>query len=47
MEVAFLKSKIAMEIDPKAAVNEALNLCDEFAEPKKSFVDCIATLFNG
>ena len=28
------------EIDPKAAVNEALNLCDEFAEPKeKPFIN--------
>lgn len=40
MEIALYEIKYSDEIDPKAAVNEALNLCDEFAEPKeKSFIN--------
>lgn len=40
MEVALFEIKKSDEIDPKAAVNEALNLCDEFAEPKeKPFIN--------
>ena len=40
MEVALFEIKNSDEIDPKAAVNEALNLCDEFAEPKeKPFIN--------
>ena len=34
------------QIDAKAAVNEALNLCDEFAEPKeKPFINGILANF--
>ena len=40
MEVALFEIKNSDEIDAKAAVNEALNLCDEFAEPKeKPFIN--------
>lgn len=40
MEIALFEIKNSDEIDPKAAVNEALNLCDEFAEPKeKPFIN--------
>lgn len=40
MEVALYEIKYSDEIEPKAAVNEALNLCDEFADPKsKPFVN--------
>ena len=40
LEVALFEIKNSDEIDPKAAVNEALNLCDEFAEPKeKPFIN--------
>ena len=40
MEVALYEIKYSDEIEPKAAVNVALNLCDEFADPKsKPFVN--------
>ena len=40
MEVALFEINHSDEIDAKAAVNEALNLCDEFAEPKeKPFIN--------
>lgn len=40
MEIALFEIKNSDEIEPKAAVNEALNLCDEFAEPKeKPFIN--------
>lgn len=40
MEVALYEIKYSDEIEPKAAVNEALNLSDEFADPKsKPFVN--------
>lgn len=40
MEIALFEIQASDEIDPKAAVNEALNLCDEFAEPKeKPFIN--------
>lgn len=40
MEVALFEIKNSDKIDPKAAVNEALNLCDEFVEPKeKPFIN--------
>ena len=40
LEVALYEIKYSKEIEPKAAVNEALNLCDEFADPKdKPFVN--------
>jgi transcription antitermination protein NusB len=40
LEVALFEIKYSTEIEPKAAVNEALNLCDEFADPKdKPFIN--------
>lgn len=40
LEVALYEIKYSSEIEPKAAVNEALNLCDEFADPKaKPFIN--------
>ena len=40
LEVALYEIKYSKEIEPKAAVNEALNLCDEFAGPKdKPFIN--------
>ena len=40
LEVALYEIKYSKEIEPKAAVNEALNLCDEFADPKdKPFIN--------
>ena len=40
MKVALFEINHSDEIDAKAAVNEALNLCDEFAEPKeKPFIN--------
>ncbi|CCI86151.1 Transcriptional termination factor [Lactobacillus gigeriorum DSM 23908 = CRBIP 24.85] len=46
LEVALYEIKYREEIQPKAAVNEALNLCDEFADPKaKPFVNGILANF--
>ena len=43
MQAVYLSNqelKYSKEIEPKAAVNEALNLCDEFADPKdKPFIN--------
>ena len=40
LEVALYEIKYSKEIEPKAALNEALNLCDEFADPKdKPFIN--------
>ena len=40
LEVALYEIKYSKEIEPTAAVNEALNLCDEFADPKdKPFIN--------
>lgn len=46
LEVALYEIKYSDEIEPKAAVSEALNLCDEFADPKaKPFVNGILANF--
>lgn len=46
LEVALFEMTYSNEIEPKAAVNEALNLCDEFADPKaKPFVNGILANF--
>ncbi len=46
LEVALYEIKYSTEIEPKAAVNEALNLCDEFADPKsKPFINGILANF--
>lgn len=46
LEVALYEIKNSAEIEPKAAVNEALNLCDEFADPKaKPFVNGVLANF--
>lgn len=42
LELALYEIKYSSEIEPKAAVNEALNLCDEFTDPStKPFVNGI------
>ena len=46
LEIAIYEIKDSVEIEPKAAVNEALNLCDEFADPKaKPFVNGVLANF--
>lgn len=46
LEVALYEIKYSMDIEPKAAINEALNLCDEFADPKnKPFINGILANF--
>ncbi|MDF7668142.1 MULTISPECIES: transcription antitermination factor NusB [unclassified Lactobacillus] len=46
LEVALYEIKYSDEIEPKAAVNEALNLCDEFADPKtKPFINGVLANF--
>ncbi|MDF7638705.1 transcription antitermination factor NusB [Lactobacillus sp. ESL0791] len=46
LELALYEITSSQEIEPKAAVNEALNLCDEFADPKtKPFVNGILANF--
>ena len=46
LEIALFEIKYSDEIEPKAAVNEALNLCDEFADPKtKPFINGILANF--
>lgn len=46
LEVALYEIKYSMDIEPRAAINEALNLCDEFADPKnKPFVNGILANF--
>lgn len=46
LEVALFEMTYSNEIEPKAAVNEALNLCDEFADPKaKPFVNGVLANF--
>lgn len=46
LEVALYEIKDSAEIEPKAAVNEALNLCDEFADPKaKPFINGVLANF--
>ncbi|WP_251716128.1 transcription antitermination factor NusB [Lactobacillus agrestimuris] len=46
LEIALYEIKDSVEIEPKAAVNEALNLCDEFADPKaKPFVNGVLANF--
>lgn len=46
MEVALYEIKYSQEIAAKAAVDEALNLCDEFAEPKnKAFINGVLANF--
>lgn len=42
LEIALYEIKYSLDIDPKVAVNEALNLCDEFTDPStKPFVNGI------
>lgn len=46
LEIALFEIKYSDEIEPKAAVNEALNLCDEFADSKtKPFINGILANF--
>lgn len=46
LEVSLYEIKYSDEIEPKAAVNEALNLCDEFADSKtKPFINGILANF--
>lgn len=46
LEVALFEITYSDEIEPKAAINEALNLCDEFADPKaKPFVNGVLANF--
>jgi N utilization substance protein B len=46
LEVALFELKYSSEIEPKSAVNEALNLCDEFADPKnKPFINGLLANF--
>ncbi|WEV40874.1 transcription antitermination factor NusB [Lactobacillus sp. ESL0684] len=46
LEVALYEIKYSDQIEPRAAVNEALNLCDEFADPKtKPFVNGVLANF--
>lgn len=46
LELALYEIQDSNEIEPKAAVNEALNLCDEFSDPNvKSFVNGILANF--
>lgn len=46
LEVALYEIKYSMDIEPRAAINEALNLCDEFADPKnKPFINGILANF--
>lgn len=46
LEVSLYEIKYSMDIEPRAAINEALNLCDEFADPKnKPFVNGILANF--
>lgn len=46
LEVALFEITYSEEIEPKAAINEALNLCDEFADPKaKPFVNGVLANF--
>lgn len=46
LEVALYEIKYSTEIGPKAAINEALNLGDEFVDPKaKPFINGILANF--
>ncbi len=46
LEVALYEIKYSSHIDPKAAINEALNLGDEFADKKaKSFINGVLANF--
>lgn len=46
LEISLYEIKYSMDIEPRAAINEALNLCDEFADPKnKPFVNGILANF--
>ncbi|MDO4912385.1 MAG: transcription antitermination factor NusB [Lactobacillus sp.] len=46
LELALYEMKYSSEIDPKVAINEALNLCDEFADPKeKPFINGVLANF--
>lgn len=46
LEVALYEMKNSTAIGPKAAINEALNLCDEFVDPQaKPFVNGILANF--
>ncbi|BDR60701.1 transcription antitermination factor NusB [Lactobacillus xylocopicola] len=46
LEVALYEIEYSKEIEPRAAINEALNLCDEFSDPKnKPFINGILANF--
>ncbi|MBA1393274.1 transcription antitermination factor NusB [Lactobacillus sp. XV13L] len=46
LEIALYEITYSGEIEPRAAVNEALNLCDEFADPKsKPFINGLLANF--
>lgn len=46
LEIALYEIKDSAEIEPKAAVNEALNLCDDFTDPDaKPFINGILANF--
>lgn len=46
LEIGLYEIKYSAEIEPKAAINEALNLCDEFTDPSsKPFVNGILANF--
>lgn len=46
LEVGIYEIENSAEIEPKAAVNEALNLCDEFTDPDaKPFVNGVLANF--
>lgn len=46
IEVALYEILYSLQIEPKAAVSEALNLCDEFSDPKnKAFINGILANF--
>lgn len=46
LEVGIYEIEYSNEIEPKAAINEALNLCNEFTDPKaKPFVNGLLANF--
>lgn len=46
LEIALYEIKESSAIEPKAAINEALNLCDEFSDPKgKAFINGVLANF--
>lgn len=46
LEIALYEIKYSAEIESKAAINEALNLCDEFTDPSvKPFINGVLANF--